>query len=59
MCRRMALRRNPELISRSRIFWEREDGLERGVLGLAVIGNCYRCAGKLILRKGFLTRGLM
>jgi hypothetical protein len=30
-CRRMAPRRNPELISRSLIFWEREDGLVRGV----------------------------
>ena len=44
MCRRMALRRNPELISRSLIFWEREDDLERGILGLAVIGTSLRRA---------------
>jgi hypothetical protein len=39
-CRRMAPRRNPELISRSLNFWEREEGLEGGVLGWAVIGTC-------------------
>jgi hypothetical protein len=56
---KIAPKRNPELISQSLNFWEREDDLEKGVLGLAVIGNCCSCGGKPIPRKGLYLRSLI